>query len=51
MPKDALIKSFNTWWIEEGKFITPNNSDWEETKRIMLIAWLNGAHIATTYGK
>ena len=45
--KEELIKEFNIWWHEEGKIITPPSADWEETKEVMKIAWLNGAYKMT----
>lgn len=45
--KEELLKEFNIWWHEEGKLMTPINSDWEETKNVMKIAWLNGAYKMT----
>ena len=48
MTKEELTESFNTWWKEEGRFMTPPSNDWDETKRVMSIAWLNGAHIEAT---
>lgn len=42
--KDELLEAFNIWWQEEGKLMTPTNSDWEETKNVMKICWLNGAY-------
>ena len=42
--KEELLKAFDIWWREEGKLMTPANSDWEENKNVMKIAWLNGAY-------
>jgi len=44
MKKEEILKKFEIWWHEEGKFITPGSSDWESTKEAMKLAWLNGAY-------
>lgn len=45
--KEELLKAFDIWWREEGKLMIPANSDWEENKNVMKIAWLNGAYKMT----
>jgi len=47
MATEQLTEAFNNWWNEEGKFMTPDSTNLEETKMVMLIAWLNGADTAT----
>ena len=45
--KEELLNEFDIWWREEGKLMTPANSNWEENKNVMKIAWLNGAYKMT----
>lgn len=47
MSKEELIESFNTWFQEEGKFQVPQG-DYVAIKKLLLIAWLNGAYIEAT---
>lgn len=43
MTEEQSKEAFNTWFKEEGKFQVPQG-DYEAIKKLLLVAWLKGAH-------
>jgi len=47
MSEEEIKESFNTWFMEEGKFLVPNGN-YTAIKELLLTAWLNSALVVMT---